>query len=91
MIIWFSDIIDTLYIKNNIYKKGGKRMTLYAAIILLILAVAGIVLVFLFLRKKPKLRIICLVVLSLIALALVGYIALCAIFIYAIQTQPPTP
>ena len=66
-------------------------MTLYVAIILLILAVAGIVLVFRFLRKKPKLRIICLVLLSLIALALIGYIAMCAIFIYAIQSQTPTP
>ena len=66
-------------------------MTMYAALILLIVAVAGIVLAFRFLRDKPKLRIICLVLLSLIALALVGYIGLCAIFAYAIYTQPPTP
>ena len=43
-------------------------MTLETAVILLILAVAGIVLTLKFLRKKPKLRIICLILLSLIAL-----------------------
>lgn len=63
-------------------------MTLGTAVILLALAVAGIVLVFRYLRKKPKLRIICLVLLSLISLALVGYIVLCAIFIYALWSQP---
>lgn len=64
-------------------------MTLGTAVILLVLAVAGIVLTFKFLRKKPKLRIICLVLLSLVALVLVGYIGLAAIFIDAIQNQPP--
>ena len=42
-------------------------MTLETAIILLILAVAGIVLTAKFLQKKPRLRILCLVMLSLIA------------------------
>ena len=65
-------------------------MTLEVAILLLILAVAGIVLVFRYLRKKPKLRIICLVLLSLAALALIGYIGAAAILVYAIHTQPPT-
>ena len=51
-------------------------MTLGTAAVLLALAVAGIVLAFRSLRKKPKLRIICLVLLSLIALVLVGYIGL---------------
>lgn len=64
-------------------------MTLGMAVLLLIVAVAGIVMVFRFLRNKPKLRIICLVLLSLIALALVGYIGLTAIFIDAVQNQPP--
>ena len=36
-------------------------MTLGTAVLLLALAVAGIVLAFRYLRKKPKLRIICLV------------------------------
>ncbi|MGM9625687.1 MAG: hypothetical protein ACI3XM_08255 [Eubacteriales bacterium] len=64
-------------------------MTLATAIILFILAAAGIVLVFRYLRKKPKLRILCLVLLSLIALALAGYIGLSLLFLDAIQHQPP--
>ena len=64
-------------------------MTLVMAVFLPALAVAGIVLVFRYLRKKPKLRIICLVLLSLIALILVGYIGLTAIFIDAVRNQPP--
>ena len=64
-------------------------MTLGMAVFLPALAVAGIVLVFRYLRKKPKLRIICLVLLSLIALILVGYIGLTAIFLDAVRNQPP--
>ena len=64
-------------------------MTLGMAVFLPALAVAGIVLVFRYLRKKPKLRIICLVLLSLLALILVGYIGLTAIFIDAVRNQPP--
>ena len=64
-------------------------MTLGTAVLLLALAVAGIVLAFRYLRKKPKLRLICLVLLSLIVLALAGYIGLTAIFIDAIRNQPP--
>ena len=64
-------------------------MTLETAVILLILAVAGIVLTFKFLRKNPKLRIICLVLLSSIAMILAGYIGLTAIFIDAVRNQPP--
>lgn len=69
--------------------KGEKLMTLETAVILLVLAVAGIVLTLKFLRKKPKLRIICLILLSLIALILAGYIGLTAIFIDAVRNQPP--
>ena len=64
-------------------------MTLGTAAVLLALAVAGIVLAFRYLRKKPKLRIICLVLLSLIALVLACYIGLTAIFIDAVRNQPP--
>ena len=66
-------------------------MTLGTAAVLLALAVAGIVLAFRYLRKKPKLRIICLVLLSLIALVLAGYIGLTAIFVDAVRNQPPAP
>ena len=64
-------------------------MTLGTAAVLLALAVAGIVLAFRYLREKPKLRIICLVLLSLIALVLVGYIGLTALFLDAARNQPP--
>lgn len=63
-------------------------MTLETAIILLILAAVGIVLVAMFLRKKPKLRIVCLVLLSVIALILAGYIGLTLFFIDAVRNQP---
>ena len=66
-------------------------MTLGLAVLLLAVALAGIVLAFRYLRKKPKLRIICLVLLSLIALVLVGYIGLTAIFVDAVRNQPPAP
>lgn len=65
-------------------------MTLGMAVFLLALAVTGIVLVFRYLRKKPKLRIICLVLLSLIVLVLAGYIGLTLFFVDAVSHQPPT-
>ena len=64
-------------------------MTLGMAVLLLVVAVAGIVLAFRYLREKPKLRIICLVLLSLIVLVLVGYIDLTLIFVDAARNQPP--
>ena len=64
-------------------------MTLGTAVLLLALAVAGIVLAFRYLREKPKLRIICLVLLSLIVLVLAGYIGLTLIFVDAARSQPP--
>ncbi|MGN0205392.1 MAG: hypothetical protein ACI4BB_12660 [Coprococcus sp.] len=64
-------------------------MMLGMAVLLLVVAVAGIVTVFRYLREKPKLRIICLVLLSLIVVVLVGYIALTLIFVDAVRNQPP--
>ena len=64
-------------------------MTLGTAVFLLALAVAGIVLAFRYLRKRPKLRIICLVLLSMIVLVLAGYIGLTLIFVDAARNQPP--
>ncbi|MGN0636287.1 MAG: hypothetical protein ACI4I5_08700 [Acutalibacteraceae bacterium] len=64
-------------------------MTLGMAVFLLALSAAGFVPVLRYLRKNPKLRIICLVLLSLIVLALAGYIGLTAIFIDAARNQPP--
>ena len=66
-------------------------MTLDMAILLLVVAGAGIVLAYRYLRKKPKLRIACIVLLSLIALVLAGYIGLTAIFVDAVRNQPPAP
>ena len=65
-------------------------MTLDVAILLLVLSVASIVLDLRFLRNKPKLRIILLILLSLIALILAVYIGLIFIFLDAIRHQPPT-
>ena len=64
-------------------------MTLGTAVFLLALAVAGIVPAFRYLRKRPKLRIICLVLLSLTVLVLVGYIGLTLILVEAVRNQPP--
>ena len=64
-------------------------MTLGTAVFLLALAVAGIVLAFRYLRKMPKLRIICLVLLSLTVLVLAGYIGLTLILVDAVRNQPP--
>lgn len=64
-------------------------MTLGTAVFLLALAVAGIVLAFRYLRKRPKLRIICLVLLSLTVLVLAGYIGLTLILVDAVRNQPP--
>ena len=64
-------------------------MTLEMAVLLLVVAAAGIVLVYRYLREKPKLRIICLVLLSLIVLVLAGYIGLTLIFVDAAGNQPP--
>lgn len=64
-------------------------MTLGMAVLLLAVALAGIVLVFRYLREKRNLRILCLVLLSLVALVLVGYIGLTALFLDAARNQPP--
>ena len=64
-------------------------MTLGTAVFLLALAVAGIVLAFRYLRKRPKLRIICLVLLSLTVLVLAGYIGLTLILVDAARNRPP--
>ena len=64
-------------------------MTLGTAVFLLALAVAGIVLAFRYMRKRPKLRIICLVLLSLTVLVLAGYIGLTLILVDAVRNRPP--
>ena len=64
-------------------------MTLGTAALLLAAAVIGIILSCKGLRERRTLRIVCIVLLSLIALVLAGYIGLTAIFVDAVQNQPP--
>ncbi len=64
-------------------------MTLGTAILLLAVAIIGIVLTCKCLRNKRALRIICIVLLSLIALVLAGYIGLTIFFVDAVSRQPP--
>lgn len=63
-------------------------MTLGTAVILLLLAVAGIVASCIWLRQKT-LRVVLIVVLGLAALALIGYIGLTLLFVGAVSSQPP--
>lgn len=64
-------------------------MTLGAAVLLFLFVLAGIALVFIFLREKRMLCFTCIILLSLIALALAGYIGLTVFFVNAVQNQPP--
>lgn len=64
-------------------------MTLGTAALLLAAAVIGLVLTCKFLRERPVLRMVCIALLSLIALVLAGYIGLTALFVDAVRKQPP--
>ncbi len=66
-------------------------MELWAAILLLILAVAGIVVSAVCLREKKTLRLICILVCAAAALLFAGYIGLTALFLDAARNQPPAP
>lgn len=64
-------------------------MTLGTAALLLAAAVIGIILSRKVLHERPALRIACIVLLSLTALVLACYIGFTALFIDAVQNQPP--
>lgn len=64
-------------------------MRLWVAIVLLVLAVAGIVLSARGLRQRRALHTACVVLLSLAALACTVYIGLTLLFVDAVQNQPP--
>ena len=64
-------------------------MTLGIAVFLLLLTVAGIIAACVGLRRKPALRRILIVLLTLLALALLGYIGLTLLFVDAVSHQPP--
>lgn len=63
-------------------------MPLWLAVLLLLVAVAGIVLACKLLRKNRAARILCIVGCALIALACAMYIGLTFVFLDAIQNQP---
>ena len=62
-------------------------MTLGATALLLAVAVIGIMLTCKYLRERRALRIACIVLLSLIALVLAGYIGLTLILVDAVSHQ----
>lgn len=66
-------------------------MTLGTAVLVLVLALIGIELAHKYMREKRKERIICVVLLSLLALACVAYIGLTLILVDAVRNQPPAP
>ena len=64
-------------------------MTLDVAVYLLILCIAGIVASAILLRKKKTLRIVCIVLLSLAALAFAVYLGLGFLLLDSIRNQVP--
>ena len=64
-------------------------MTLGTAILVLALALVGIALAHRLLREKQKTRVVCIVLLALIALFCAGYIGLTLLFVDAVRNQPP--
>ncbi len=66
-------------------------MRLWVAIVLLVLAVAGIVFSARGLRQRKALRAACIAVCTLAALALAVYIGLTFLFVDAVSHQPPAP
>ena len=65
-------------------------MPLWMAIILFILAAAGIVLSCKLIPKSSKARTPCIIICALLALACAAYIGLTLLFVDAVSNQPPT-
>ena len=66
-------------------------MTLGTAALVLALSLIGIVLAHKCLREKRTARIVCIVLLALLALFCAGYIGLTLFFVDAVRNQPPAP
>ena len=66
-------------------------MTLATAVLLFLIVLISIAAVSVRLWKKRRLCIVCIALLSLIALALACYIGLTVLFVSAVQKQPPVP
>ena len=64
-------------------------MEFWVAVLLFLLAVAGIVLSAVCLRRKKVLSVVCIVICSLLAAALAAYIGLTLVLVDAVQNQPP--
>lgn len=64
-------------------------MEFWVAVLLFLLAVAGIVLSAVCLRRKKVLCVVCIVICSLLAAALAAYIGLTLVLVDAVQNQPP--
>lgn len=65
-------------------------MPLWMAVILLMLAAAGIVLSCKLIPKGSKARTPCIIVCALLALACAAYIGLTLLFVDAVSNQPPS-
>lgn len=65
-------------------------MPLWMAVILFILAAAGIILSCKLIPKGSKARIPCIIICALLALACAAYIGLTLLFVDAVSNQPPT-
>lgn len=64
-------------------------MPFWLAVVLLLLAVYGGVLCCRYFHKSKTMRILCLTVCALLALACILYIGLTVLFVDAVQNQPP--
>lgn len=65
-------------------------MPLWMAVILLMLAAAGIIMSCRLIPKGSKARTPCIIVCALLALACAAYIGLTLLFVDAVSNQPPT-
>ena len=64
-------------------------MPLWLAVVLLVLAAAGIVLCRRYLRGSKTAYILCILFCALLALACIAYIGLTLLFVDAVRHQPP--
>lgn len=65
-------------------------MPLWMAVILLMLAAAGIIMSCRLIPKGSKARTPCIIICALLALACAAYIGLTLLFVDAVSNQPPT-
>lgn len=66
-------------------------MKLWVAVVLLAAALIGLIASARGLRQRKTLRLVCVTLCGLLALALAVYIGLTLLFVDAVQSQPPQP